>query len=205
MTLRDNTGAGRALRIGGVLAAITLLSACISFGPETPDQLISLTPDQRAPEGEMASGAVGDAIVVLDPDTDRRLDVLRVPVQIDGSSVAYVKDATWVEKPARQFRSLLAETLRARTGRVVVEGGDFEVGGSLTVSGRLIDMGFDARQQAVVVRYDALVEDQSNTVRARRFVATVPGVVAESAAVAPALNQAANQVAKDVTAWIVGG
>ncbi|MEZ5743397.1 MAG: ABC-type transport auxiliary lipoprotein family protein [Sphingomonadaceae bacterium] len=188
------------------LAPFALLAGCVSLGGgEPPDQLISLTPAQRAPAGEMGAGKAGEALVVLDPDTDRRLDVLRVPVQIDGSSIAYVKDAVWVEKPARQFRRLLAETMRAKTGQIVIEGSDFEVTGKTIVSGRLLDMGYDAQDQAVIVRYDAVVTDGSGTVRSRRFEARVPGIAAESSQVAPALNSAANDIAQEVADWLVGG
>jgi cholesterol transport system auxiliary component len=141
---------------------------------------------------------------VLDPEADRRIDVERVPVQVNAASVAYLKDAVWVERPTRQFRRLLAETVRARANRVVIEGGDYEAKGKTTVSGRLVQMGYDARAQAVVVRYDAIVEE-GGTVRTRRFEAEVPGVKAEAAAVGPALNEATNAVAKEAAGWILGG
>lgn len=184
------------------LAPVLLTAACVSFGPDVPDRLISLTPEVRAPAGELAAGAMENAIVVLDPDTDRRLDVARVPVQVNASTVAYLKDASWVERPARQFRQLLAETVRFSSGRVVVEGADYEVTGETVLSGRLLDMGYDARDQAVVVRYDALLRNQNGSVRSRRFEAIVPGIPAEVGAVAPALNEAANDVAQQVAEWI---
>ena len=186
---------------GLVLAATFLLAGCVSLGGEVPDQLIVLTAQERAPAGELGSEA-GEEIVVLDPATDRRLDVARVPVQVDASTVAYLKDATWVEKPARQFRQLLAESIRVQTGRVVMEGGDFEKAGRASLSGRLIDMGYDAGQQAVVVRYDAILEGGDGRLRSRRFESVVPGVRAKASAVAPALNEAANQVAGEVAAWL---
>jgi cholesterol transport system auxiliary component len=150
----------------------------------------------------MAGGKMTDALIVLDPDTDRRLDVQRVAVQIDDSTVAYLKDATWVERPARQFRRLLAETIRAKDGRLVVEGEDAEVAGKTTLSGRLLDMGYDARSQSVVVRYDALRQRADGTVQTRRFDGAVPGVSADAKSVAPALNQAANAVAAEVADWV---
>ena len=153
----------------------------------------------------MASGTSAGALVILDPEADRRIDVDRVPVQVNASSVAYLKDATWVERPTRQFRRLLAETVRARANRVVIEGSDYEVSGSTMVSGRLIQMGYDAGSQKVVVRYDALVEEKGGAVRSRRFEAEVPGIAPDAAAVGPALNQAANEVAKAAATWILEG
>ncbi|MCB2064942.1 MAG: membrane integrity-associated transporter subunit PqiC [Novosphingobium sp.] len=195
----------RAISMGAVaLAMVVVLPGCVSLGGKAPDMLIMLTPDESAPAGPMAGGQADNAIVVLDPDADRRIDVDRVPVQINASSVAYLKDAVWVERPTRQFRRLLAETVRAKADRIVLEGTDFEVKGKTTVAGRLSQMGYDAVRQTVVVRYDAVVED-GGAVRTRRFEAEVPGIPASAAAVGPALNEAANTVAKEAAAWILGG
>ena len=204
--LGEMNGMKSALSRGGVVLALVLaLSGCLSFGGKPPETLITLTPDETAPAGPMASGTSAGALVILDPEADRRIDVDRVPVQVNASSVAYLKDATWVERPTRQFRRLLAETVRARANRVVIEGSDYEVSGSTMVSGRLIQMGYDAGSQKVVVRYDALVEEKGGAVRSRRFEAEVPGIAPDAAAVGPALNQAANEVAKAAATWILEG
>lgn len=80
---------------GGAMAltASLALAGCISLAPKPPEQLIRLTPDQSAPAGAQASGQLADAIVVLDPDADRSLDAVRVPVKISPSSLSYLKDA----------------------------------------------------------------------------------------------------------------
>jgi cholesterol transport system auxiliary component len=184
------------------LAALFLLTGCLSFGGKAPKQLIRLTPEVTAPAGDMGSANLHDALVVLDPETDRRLDVERVPVQVDETTVAYLKDATWVERPARQFRRLLAETIRAKGKRIVVESGDTSEGGRSTLAGRLLDMGYDARSQSVVVRFDAIRTQPGGQVVSRRFEAVVPGVAPEAEAVAPALNKAANDVASQVADWV---
>ncbi len=188
--------------IGASLAVAVLLSGCINLGGKVPEQLISLTPEQSAPVGDMGSGNIAESLIVLDPDTDRRLDVQRVPVQVNDSTVAYLKDAMWVERPARQFRRLLAETLRARSKRLIVEGNDIEVAGKAVLSGRLVDMGYDARSRSVVVRYDALLESADGTIRSHRFESVVPDVSPKADAVASALNQAANDTAVQVTDWV---
>ncbi|WP_235522919.1 ABC-type transport auxiliary lipoprotein family protein [Novosphingobium sp. Leaf2] len=198
---------GQACISHGLLAAVAALalSGCVSFGPKTPNELLRLTPQETAPAGATTSGKLADAIVVLDPDADRGLDVLRVPVSVDNSSVAYLKNALWIEKPTRQFRSLLAETLRARTGQLVVEGGDFETTGRTLVSGRLLQMGYDAQRSAVVVRFDAMQTHRGDgPVQTKRFEAVVNGVAAEAKPVAAALNQAANDVARQVSDWVKG-
>lgn len=193
--------------LGGALAAAATLalSGCISLAPKAPDLLLRLTPDQTAPAGSQATGQISEAIVVLDPEADRSLDVLRVPVRVDGSTLSYLKDGWWIEKPSRQFRSLLAETLRAQTGQLVVEGGDFEVTGKTLIGGRLLQMGYDVPTSSVIVRFDAIRTERSGPLVTRRFEAIVPGVKAEAASVGPALNKAANDVANQVATWVKSG
>lgn len=203
MSAKDEGGSVAGLfRSGASLAAVLLLAGCISFGGKAPKQLIALTAQNTAPAGAMPGGSPNDALVVLDPEADRRLDVQRVPVQVDDSTVAYLKDATWVERPARQFRRLLAETIRARGKRMVTEGGDLDGRGHATLSGRLLDMGYDARTRSVVVRFDAVREEDGGAIQSRRFEAVVPDIAPKAEAVAPALNKAANDVAVQVADWI---
>jgi len=194
----------RIMRMGAPFTAMALLAGCVSFGAKPPEQLIALTAESAAPAGAIGTGSLAEALVVLDPDTDRRLDVQRVPVKVDDATIAYLKEAVWVERPARQFRRLLAETIRARSNRLVLESSDSETGGRITLSGRLLDMGYDARTQSVVVRFDAMRRDKTGQFVAQRFASTVAGVKPDAKAVAPALNQAANDVARQVSDWVAG-
>jgi cholesterol transport system auxiliary component len=184
------------------LAALALLAGCISLAGKAPKLLIGLTPDRTAAAGAMAGGKVGDALVVLDPQVDRKLDVLRVAVQVNATEIAYLKDATWVERPARLMRHLLAEAIRAKGQRLVLEASDDVSGAKQTLAGRLIDLGYDSRSQSVVVRYDAMRSNAQGLIEARRFEALVPGVSANGPAVAAALNRAANDVAGQVADWV---
>ncbi len=198
----------RRFRMAGgatALLACAALSGCLGLGGKAPGQLISLAPAATAQVGPTTTGALADAIVVLDPEADRSIDVLRVPVRVNAATIAYLKDVAWVERPARQFRSLLAETLRTRTSRLVVEDGDFDVAGRTLVKGRLLAMGYDAPSQSVVVRIDVQRQEKGGPVTSRRFEAVVPGIKAEAAPVATAIGQASNDVAAQVAAWVAGG
>lgn len=195
--------APRAIRASILALALTgALAGCISIGTKPPDQLFRLTATEAAPVGDTSSGVITEAVVVLDPEAERALDVLRVPVNLDASRVAYLKDALWVERPTRQFRSLLAETLRSRTKRLVVEGGDFEVTGRTLIGGRLLQMGYDAQRRAVVVRFDAIRTERGGEITSHRFESVVNGIAPKAGAVGPALNQAANDVARQVADWV---
>lgn len=195
-----------AIRAGlprAVATVLTLaLAGCISLGPKVPDRLLTLTPERSVPAGASAAGQPSTALVVLEPASAQRLAVTRVPVQVDAASLAYLKDATWVERPARLFQRLLSETIRARGSRLVVGDGDVEYAASTQLGGQLLEMGYDAASGSVIVRYDAVLQLPDGEVRTRRFESTVPGVAAHVDAVGPALNQAANRVAAEVAEWV---
>lgn len=194
------------LRKAAAIAALALLSGalggCLGLGGKAPKTMIALSAEATAPAGALGSGKLADAIVVLDPQTDQRIDVQRIPVQVDDSRIAYMQDIAWVERPARQFRHLLAETIRAKGSRLVMEEVDELTGAKLRLGGRLVDMGYDARSQSVIVRFDAMREDAAGNVASRRFEASVPGVAPKPGQVAPALNRAANEVARQVANWV---
>ena len=193
----------RGTGFGATAALLVLaLSGCISLGSKAPKMLIGLSADQSPAAGAMPGGAQSDALVVLDPEAGRKLDVLRIPVQVDDSQIAYLTEVTWVERPARLFRQLLAETIRSRGKRLVLEAGDESAVARTTLGGRLVDMGYDARSLSVVVRYDAIRNDGKGGVTLRRFEAEVSGVTGDAKSDAPALNRAANQVAKEVADWV---
>ena len=179
-----------------------LLAGCVSLSPDPPESLLTLTPARTAPAGATAAGEAATALAVIEPNTDQRLNVVRVPVQTSDSTIAYLKDAVWVEKPARLFQQLLSETIRAGGSRLVVGEGDFGYAAATKLSGRLLDMGFDASSGSVVVRFDAVLQTPDGKVQTRRFENRVTGVAPDAASVGPALNQAANAVAGEVADWV---
>jgi cholesterol transport system auxiliary component len=197
---------GRSIHAGLTALLLAGLAGCVSLGggSKVPPVLFTLTAATAAPAGTVSSGTPADALMVMEPETDRRLAVLRVPVQVDDARVAYLQDAQWVERPARLFRAVLAETLRAKSGRLVLEDDQAATVPGLRLSGRLLDMGYDARSMAVVVRYDAIRTGAKGEVTTKRFEAEVSGVAATPEQVGPALNKAANDVAAQVAAWMAG-
>jgi cholesterol transport system auxiliary component len=185
-----------------VLALALGLSGCISFGAEPPERLLSLTAARTAAAGTAVSGAAESGVAVLEPAAPQRLTVTRVPVQVDASGVAYLKDAQWVERPARLFQRLLSETIQAGGRRLVVGDTDLQYAAATKLSGQLLDMGYDAPSSSAVVRFDAVLQMPDGQVRTRRFESIVPGIAADAAAVGPALNDAANRVAGEIADWV---
>lgn len=195
----------------GLFAASALLTGCVSLGGggDPPESLLTLTSAASAPAGSgTVSGVEGSAgaIAVLTPEVPAKLDVLRVPVTVSATEVAYLAQAVWIEKPARLFRRLLGETLRTASGEaqtlLVLDTSDAPLRATQTLRGTLIDMGYEPATSSVVVRFEAVHTLDDGRVISRRFEAREEGVLPEGSSVGPALNEAANTVAKDVAAWV---
>lgn len=200
---------GRAItgRAGlGALLALALGGCSLSLTEAPPASLLTLTSIASAPEGASArTGVEGSApaILVMTPEVPAKLDVARVPVTVSDTEIAYLQDAVWVEKPARLFRRLLGESLRTRGGIFVLDSDDTPAPAARTLRGTLREFGYDAATSSVVVRYDAVrTSGTGGVVETQRFEARESGVVAEAAAVGPALNRVANTVADDVAEWM---
>ena len=184
------------------LAALAMLSGCISLGGDPPEQLLTLTPAQTIPDGASSEGSASAALAVQEPSVAQRLNVNRIPVTTSDSTLAYLEEAFWVEKPAALFQSLLSATIRAKGNRLVVAGGEMEYVAQTQLSGELVAMDYDAVTGSVVVRYDAVLELEGGRILTRRFEERVPGIAPEATAVGAALNEAANRVADQVAEWV---
>ncbi len=186
------------------LFAALALSACVSIGGKAPPQLLDVRADVAPKDGAKWAGTVQTATVITAPRLPRKLDTDRVPVQYDGTNIAYLTDAHWVEKPDRLMQRLLTETLSAGGGRLILD--PFMAGGrqAETLDGELIDFGVNADKSEVVIIFDA-IWTRDGKVQKRRFEAheRVGGEVLP-ATVAPAMNRAANRLAQDVAAWMGG-
>ncbi|HEU4960814.1 MAG TPA: ABC-type transport auxiliary lipoprotein family protein [Sphingomonas sp.] len=185
------------------LAPIALLSGCISFGAKPPPSLLTLTPAAPAPIGRTETATPGHTMTVNVPAVPQEIAVQRVPVQATDTSVAYVKDAQWVEEPAKLFARLLADTITAKTDWVVLGNEQTRVDPGTRLTGELRQFGVDAGTHEAVVTYDAaLLRSGATGVEKRRFEARVPVASITAAPVGAALNQAANQVAAEVADWV---
>jgi cholesterol transport system auxiliary component len=191
----------RPLTLLAILPLLTL-AGCISLGPKTPAELLRLTPVQTAPADTGEAVAAGRAVTVAYPLAPMELSAVRVPVRSGQTTLAYVKDATWADTPSHLFRDLLAETIRARTDRPVLDPRDYHLAPGLRLTGRIQEFGLDSGSMQVTMVYDATLERASGGVATRRFTASAPAGAATSSGVSPALNTVANQVAQQVADWL---
>ena len=186
-----------------ILAAALPLAACIRFGAEPPEQLLTLNAAATIPLGQTVTSSRTNTITIAPPAVPQELAVNRIPVRATDTSIAYVKDAQWVEPPARLFTRLLSDTVAAQTGRAVRSRRQSNVDPGAQLSGELRSFGVDAATSEAVVVYDAaLLRDGATGFEKRRFEARVPVATVDATNVGAALNQAANRVAADVAGWL---
>lgn len=182
------------------------IAGCVSFGPKVPPTLMTLTPTEHVPAGPARTVGSRGAVAVAIPSVVQALGTPRVPVQSGPTSLAYLKGAQWLDVPSHLFRDLLAETIAARTGRVVPDLRLPALAPDTRLSGRIEAFGIDASTNVAVVTFDAVLSREgSETVQSRRFETRVPVAGIDPTSVPPALNEAANKVAADVADWIGSG
>lgn len=198
----------RLARLALPLSLPLVLGACIKFGAEPPASLLTLTPTAGVEVGATTSSASAKSITIQVPVVPQELAVARVPVRSSDTSIAYLKDAQWVEAPNRLFARLLSDTITNRTGRVVLSLRQSLSDPGARLGGELRHFGIDAQTSEAVVTYDAtLVRDRKTRESAqsfekRRFEARIPLNAIEPAAAGIALNTASNQVAAEVADWV---
>lgn len=202
-------------RVAAVCAALSLmLAGCgplvqIGGNEKTPTSLLTLTATaQPAPPPETTPETPSkrrETIGVELPGVPATLQTLRLPVTTSPTEVSYLVGATWAEQPNRQFQRLLADTLTA-SGLSVIDIRQSPISPESRLSGTLRSFGLDVQEPAnpiVRVRFDAQIVNPRapEAVRLRRFETTEPAFDQRPAAVAAALNRAANRVAGEVATW----
>ncbi len=191
------------------LAACILLAGwLVQLGGNAPAPDAVLVLRSTAPPPAWAGpAALGETLAVATPVVPAELQTLRLPVQVGDAQVQYLAGASWSEQPARQVQRVLADTL-AGAGIAVLGAEATTVMPARQLTGTLREFGLDVRgSRAVVrVRLDAQLAGPrgSGTVALRSFAAEEAPASQQPAAVAAALNRAANRLAADVAAWVKG-
>lgn len=188
---------------GALLGGVAMLGACVSFGgAEPPPFLLALTPATQVDAGAVHAGPREGALVIRALSTPQKLNTLRVPVQTSTTGIAYLKNATWVDKPARLFHGLLSETITVKNNRLVLTQMQARGRAETYLSGELVNFGLDGPALTVIVTYDAVKMRDDQPIEKRRFEAREPVGAAEAGPVGEALNTAANKVALEVAEWV---
>ncbi|HVF37941.1 MAG TPA: ABC-type transport auxiliary lipoprotein family protein [Sphingomicrobium sp.] len=193
----------RITRLSLVALGALSLASCLG-GKKVPPTLLTLTSSSPPSANVSRAAAPGEAITIDVPVVPKEIASTRVPAQVGPTAIAYVKNLMWVESPDRLFQDLLQETVIRTTRRVVLDPRQSALDPGLHLTGTLSRFGYDAQEQAVLVRYDGALSTSGGTrVETRRFEARVPAD-GTAVTVGPALNAAANQVAVQVATWVGG-
>ena len=196
-------------RLFGPATLALALSACslsglLGGGGKAPPTLQTLTPEAPDPGAIQRTVNAGQAVTVSTPTIGKELRTTRVPVQLGPTDIQYVTNLEWVDTPDKLFQSLLEETIRRTTSRVVLDSRQATLDPGLVITGQLQRFGYDASTGQAMVVYDASLSTEGGSrVENRRFVATEPAD-GTGASVGAALNRAANAVALDVAKWVGG-
>lgn len=193
----------RIIALAMLALASLSVTGCVRIGTKPPERLLSIAAATSAPAGQTLSASRDSVLFVDLPTVPRAIATVRVAVRTGDTSFAYVKDALWVDVPARQFQGLLAETIRTRTGRLVLDPTQFLARRGQLLEGSLLEFGIDAGRRLAIVTYDAsLLAPDGQSLTRQRFTASVPVTAIDSQTVAPAISEAANQVATAVADWL---
>jgi ABC-type uncharacterized transport system auxiliary subunit len=182
-----------------------LLSGCSSFLPTGED---GKTAPQRFSLGMTAQdipATITAAIRVEDFDSPAELALDRIVVRRGLQEVLYAKGARWTDKPSRLMRSLISDYLKAASQSIVASPTQIDVPIVYRLSGRLsaFQVQVDGAPSATV-RVEALLNNTHSRVPvARIFTAEAAATSDSPAAMAAAINVASNQVAADVTRWMI--
>lgn len=183
----------------------------IGEAPPPPAELFALRTEPAAPGAgspAVASAAAGArAIVVETPLPVAALRTVRLPVATSDTRVAYLKDAAWLEPPARQFQRLLLDHMARQPGVAALDARLYDGVFERRLGGSLAEFGLDARaagRPAVTLRFDAVLTGARGAlIAARPFTVTRPAASEAPRDVTDALNAAANEMAAAIAAWAV--
>jgi cholesterol transport system auxiliary component len=185
-------------------AALAGCAGLLGGGAKVPPTLQTLTPEAADPGAVARNASAGQAVTIATPIISSQLRTLRVPAQVSPTDVQYVTNLQWVDTPDKLFQSLLEETVRRTTNRVVINPGQTGLDPGIVVQGELERFGYDARSGQVVVAFNASMSSPDGAqVQTKRFVAS-EAADGSGPSVGPALNRAANAVAQQVAQWIGG-
>jgi cholesterol transport system auxiliary component len=200
--MMEQTGPMAKRKLIMAASATLMLAACVNLGGKAPPSMLVLTPVQSVASGTALRGEAKDALIILIPEVPRKLETNRVPVQVDASNIAYIKDAIWSDKPASLMQRLLMETIAAKTGRLVLHEVNAGGKGQHFLAGELIEFGVDATRNEAIVIYDAVRLQNGKEIEKRRFEARATIIEISPATAGAGLNAAANSVAGEVAAWV---
>ncbi|HEY0412562.1 MAG TPA: ABC-type transport auxiliary lipoprotein family protein [Allosphingosinicella sp.] len=183
------------------LAILLPLAGC-SLGGKAPPQLLTIAAATSRPVAQPRRATQGHVITVTSPTVPRAIGNTRLAVYVNPTTLQYLKDGVWADRPNELFRQLLSDTIAARSDWVVVDPSVYTQVQGVVLGGQLLRFGYDPNASEAVVLFEASLARPDQAVATNRFEARVPVGAADAIQVAAALNQASNQVAAQVADWV---
>ncbi len=192
------------IRTGGALVAAALaLSGCLSFGAKPPPSLIRLAPVAQPAADGGETVAPGRSVTVMVPHGPTEFSLPRVAVKSAAGTLTYLKGAQFADQPYRLLQGLFATVIQARTGRPTLDGRNYHIAPGIRIVSQIDDFSIDADRRQADLLVDVIQQSaDGKTVSTRRFEGHAPVSAITADGAAPALAQAANQVAVEIADWI---
>ncbi|MEY3552829.1 MAG: hypothetical protein RL735_1177, partial [Pseudomonadota bacterium] len=182
------------LRGSGVALSLMLISACAA--PPLA------TFDLSAPTVQAKARQMRAILVVQEPIASAPLDGDRIVVRVGGTSIAVVKGAQWADRLPRLLQNRLIQTFEnAQLTRSISRPGD-GIAADRSLAWEIRRFEVQTEEAAARVEVSVKILDPSGrVVAAQIFSASAPGSAGEGAAASAALNEASNDVLRQIVAW----
>jgi cholesterol transport system auxiliary component len=182
------------LRGSGVALSLMLISACAA--PPLA------TFDLSAPTVQGKARQMRAILVVQEPIASAPLDGDRIVVRVGGTSIAVVKGAQWADRLPRLLQNRLIQTFEnAQLTRSISRPGD-GIAADRSLAWEIRRFEVQTEDAAARVEVSVKILDPSGrVVAAQIFSASAPGSAGEGAAASAALNEASNDVLRQIVAW----
>jgi len=182
------------LRGSGVALSLMLISACAA--PPLA------TFDLSAPTVQGKARQMRAILVVQEPIASAPLDGDRIVVRVGGTSIAVVKGAQWADRLPRLLQNRLIQTFEnAQLTRSISRPGD-GIAADRSLAWEIRRFEVQTEEAAARVEVSVKILDPSGrVVAAQIFSASAPGSAGEGAAASAALNEASNDLLRQIVAW----
>ncbi len=182
------------LRGSGVALSLMLISACAA--PPLA------TFDLSAPTVQAKARQMRAILLVQEPIASAPLDGDRIVVRVGGTSIAVVKGAQWADRLPRLLQNRLIQTFEnAQLTRSISRPGD-GIAADRSLAWEIRRFEVQTEEAAARVEVSVKILDPSGrVVAAQIFSASAPGSAGEGAAASAALNEASNDVLRQIVAW----
>jgi len=175
--------------------SLMLLSACAA--PPLA------TFDLSAPTAPAKARQMRAILLVQEPIAAAPLDGDRIVVRVGTTSIAVVKGAQWADRLPRLLQNRLIQTFEnAQLTRSVSRPGD-GIAADRSLAWEIRRFEVHAEDAAARVEVSVKILDISgHVVAAQIFSASAPGSAGEGASASAALNEASNEVLRQIVAWV---